>query len=201
MAERQTKEILSRRGALKIIAGSAGASISLPILRGSPLGVAAHVHTVHQNAKPLRSVPKFFDSDEMQSLEAISETILPADELSPGARAARVNDYIDEIVSEADQTLKAFWRDGLAAVEKMAVVGYQRKFAECTSEQQQSLLERISKKEENPVTLEERFFVAIKKATVEGYYTSEIGIHQDLDYQGNTALAEFEGCTHPEHKT
>jgi hypothetical protein len=36
--------------------------------------------------------------------------------------------------------------------------------------------------------------------TIDGYYTSKIGIHQELEYQGNTALAEFEGCTHPEHQ-
>ena len=40
----------------------------------------------------------------------------------------------------------------------------------------------------------------VQQTTIDGYYTSAIGIHQDLEYQGNTALAEFPGCTHPEHK-
>jgi hypothetical protein len=31
--------------------------------------------------------------------------------------------------------------------------------------------------------------------TVNGYYSSEIGIHQDLEYQGNTYVAEFPECT------
>jgi hypothetical protein len=42
----------------------------------------------------------------------------------------------------------------------------------------------------------EEFFVSAKKATVEGYYTSAVGIHNDLEYQGNTVVANFEGCTH-----
>jgi hypothetical protein len=33
-----------------------------------------------------------------------------------------------------------------------------------------------------------------KTATILGYYTSEIGIHQDLHYQGNKMLPEFVGC-------
>ncbi len=36
--------------------------------------------------------------------------------------------------------------------------------------------------------------------TIDGYYTSAIGIHKELEYKGNTALAEFPGCTHPEHQ-
>jgi hypothetical protein len=51
------------------------------------------------------------------------------------------------------------------------------------------------------VTLEERFFVAVKQSTVDGYYLSDVGIHQELQYQGNAVLAEFPGCTHEEHKT
>jgi hypothetical protein len=37
--------------------------------------------------------------------------------------------------------------------------------------------------------------------TVDGYYTSSIGIHQELRYQGNAYLKEFIGCTHPEHRS
>ena len=33
-----------------------------------------------------------------------------------------------------------------------------------------------------------------KQATIRGYYTSEIGIHQELRYKGNQFLPEFVGC-------
>ncbi len=36
--------------------------------------------------------------------------------------------------------------------------------------------------------------------TINGYYTSAIGIQQDLQYVGNDFLPEFPGCTHPEHQ-
>ena len=40
----------------------------------------------------------------------------------------------------------------------------------------------------------EAFFADTKRATIHGYYTSEIGIHKELRYKGNQILAEFVGC-------
>jgi hypothetical protein len=136
---------------------------------------------------------------EIRAIDALSETIIPADEHSPGSRAARVSAYIDTILAGSDERRRTFWADGLAAIDKMAEAEYERKYADCSPEEHNTLLRRLSENEEHPQTLEERFFVAIKRATIDGYYTSAIGIHQELEYQGNTALAEFEGCTHEEH--
>ena len=36
--------------------------------------------------------------------------------------------------------------------------------------------------------------------TITGYYTSEIGLHQELGDDGQMVLAEYKGCTHPEHQ-
>ena len=33
-----------------------------------------------------------------------------------------------------------------------------------------------------------------KQATIRGYYTSKIGIHDELHYKGNVFLKEFVGC-------
>ena len=48
--------------------------------------------------------------------------------------------------------------------------------------------------ESDPQTEIERFFIILKRMTVDGYYTSEIGIRQDLNYDGNTFLDRFPGC-------
>jgi hypothetical protein len=45
------------------------------------------------------------------------------------------------------------------------------------------------------------FSKLLKGLTVDGYYTSKEGLTQELGWHGNTFLAEFEGCTHPEHKS
>jgi hypothetical protein len=43
-----------------------------------------------------------------------------------------------------------------------------------------------------------RFFRLIKNLTADGYYTSRVGLLQELGYNGNTALARFPGCSIPE---
>jgi gluconate 2-dehydrogenase gamma chain len=44
-----------------------------------------------------------------------------------------------------------------------------------------------------------RFFRLIKNLTADGYYTSRVGLLQELGYTGNTALAKFPVCSVPEH--
>ena len=44
-----------------------------------------------------------------------------------------------------------------------------------------------------------RFFRLIKNLTADGYYTSRVGLIDELGYAGNTVLARFPGCTVPEH--
>ena len=73
-------------------------------------------------------------------------------------------------------------------------------FANCTAQQREELLAAMAAHETDPSTDLERFFVRLKTATIDGYYTSAIGIHQELRYKGNTVLAEFPGCTHPDHE-
>jgi hypothetical protein len=200
MSEKRSQ--LSRRTALKIIAGSMTVTSSGPLLKGASGCALAHHAALEVAANSPPYVPKFFNPDQMKTLDLLSEVIIPQDEHSPGASAARVCDYIDVVTAEsADQGAKALWVDGLAAIDKGAEAAYSRKFSDCTGEQQIAVVEKISAQEKHPVTIEERFFVAMKSATIRGYYTSAIGIHKDLDYQGNEYLLEFPGCQHPEHQT
>lgn len=192
-----------RRALLKIVAGSAGAAINLPGLRGvlthGMKSVGGEAGVASSVAELQAFSPKFFSSQQVQTLAALSDLIIPDDEHSPGARAARVYEYMDTIVGESDSKMKQLWADGLAALDATARAQYGTAFVECTAAQQVALLDKISRNEDHPVSVEEQFFVAVKRATIDGYYTSEIGIHQDLEYQGNTASADFPGCRHPEH--
>jgi hypothetical protein len=199
----QSADQLSRRKALRIIVGSAGAAVSLPAL-GKPVSASIAACQVMPAAvadsTTGKHVAKFFNSEQMEEIAALCETIIPTDDHSPGARAAAVHEYVDDVVAVADQKTKDVWSAGLAGVDSMAQQSCGRRFAECDAGQQTELLEKLATHEDHPQTSEERFFVTLKRATVEGYYTSAIGIHQDLQYKGNEALPDFPGCTHPEHK-
>src|SRR6266576_1575099 len=191
---------ISRRAALKVIAVGVGTASTLPILESRVTG--QHTHSEMQMGQsPGASVPaaedsRFFNPREMETIAAISDLIIPTDEHSPGARAAGVSGFIDLMVNESSNEIKALWRDGLAAVDRMSERRFSAAFNQAGEEHQISLLKAISRNERRPRTIEERFFVAIKGLTVDGYYTSAIGIHQDLQYKGNAYLKEFVGCTH-----
>lgn len=199
------KEQVTRRDAIKTIGVGVGVIASLPVL-GNSAGaqeLASHDHSNHtaQATAPAKAQPlRFFTEEENKTVIEMSERIIPADEHSPGAKAAAVNEYIDLVVSESTDVTKQTWRDGLAAINKMSRDKFAKPFADATADQQVDLLKEISKNERSPQTVEEKFFRTIKYATVDGYYTSKIGINDELHYKGNSYLKEFTGCTHPEHQ-
>lgn len=45
------------------------------------------------------------------------------------------------------------------------------------------------------------FCKLLKDMTVDGYYTSKEGLTGELGWHGNTYVADFKGCTHPEHQS
>jgi gluconate 2-dehydrogenase gamma chain len=196
---------IDRRTVLKGIAVGVGAVNALPILENSVLGQQRHpgmdMGQGPGSLMPAAKEPRFFNAQELATITAISDLIIPADEHSPGAKDGGVPGFIDLMVSESPPEVKLFWRDGLAAIERMSEQKFSSGFTSASPEQQISLLKSISRNERRARTIEERFFVAIKSMTVDGYYTSQIGIHQELQYKGNAYLKEFVGCTHPEHSS
>jgi gluconate 2-dehydrogenase subunit 3-like protein len=51
----------------------------------------------------------------------------------------------------------------------------------------------MAQNENNPKAQEEIFFKELKSRVVYAYYTSEIGIKQEMEYKGNTYQVEFAG--------
>jgi len=201
--ERETNEI-TRREAIKNIGLGVGVIATLPVLGQIGLGQShsghEHVaHTVQKTARAKTASLKFFTKEENRALIELCEQIIPADDHSPGAKAARVNEYIDTVVSVSPDATKMSWREGLKAVDAESKEMFSKPFADATSEQQVQLLTEISKNEFSPKSDLEQFFRRVKNATIDGYYTSEIGIHQELQYKGNSFLKDFPGCTHSEH--
>jgi hypothetical protein len=195
----EEKEI-TRREAIKNIGVGVSVIATLPVLGQGATG-HDHAHPVAQSRARSRAKPlRFFTPAENRAVIELTEHIIPADESSPGAKAARVNEFIDFMVSESPAEIKKQWRDGLAAINKMSREKFGVTVSAASAEQQVELLKEISRNERSPRTVEERFFRLIKNATIDGYYTSEIGIHQELRYKGNSYLKEFVGCTHPEHQ-
>ncbi len=127
-------------------------------------------------------------------MDELSELIIPADEHSPGARAARVAACIDSRLAGAwDEADRTMWRDGLRRVDQLAPASGVGAFLRATADERIAVLTRMAANEAAPNTPDELFFKELKSRVVDAYYTSEIGIKQDLEYKGNTLLAEFSG--------
>jgi len=175
----------SRRTALKAL----GTVAALPWLSDSGLLAFARIQEAHASPQP-----KVLSAPQFRTLEALVETIIPTDDRSPGAKDARVADYIDLWLSESEPDRVLRWMGGLAALDAESAARFKTPFVNATAAQADAIMRDISRNEADPHTPLEEFFVTAKLATVRGYYTSEIGIHKELRYQGNKFLREFVGC-------
>jgi hypothetical protein len=176
---------VTRRSALKAF----GTVAALPWLSDDGLLAFARIQEAHAAPQP-----KVLTSAQFQTLEALVELIIPTDDRSPGAKQARVADYIDLLLSESEPELTLLWIGGLAALDGEASARFKAPFVRLTAAQSDAILDDISRNERAPRSALEQFFGMVKQATIRGYYTSEIGIHQELRYKGNRFLREFVGC-------
>ena len=178
----------TRRDVLKGIGVTAGAAATSPFLSSEAAQALAQVRSGAAATKL-----RFFTRAQFATVDALSERLIPADDHSPGAHDARVPDFIDLLVSESLGGVKTMWTDGLAALDQASQEKFSAPFAKATPEQQVTLLTDISRNEADPKTPLEKFFVESKARAIQGYYTSEIGIHKELGYKGNKFLPEFVG--------
>jgi hypothetical protein len=136
-----------------------------------------------------------FSSSEKSLVTLLTDIIIPATD-TPGASAAGVPAFIErELSIRAD--LAPVFRRGLQIIDREAKRRFGGAFREIKSDQQTALLTSYQSK---PTTEGGRFFRLLKDLTVDGYYTSEAGLEQELKWNGYRFMTEFPGCTHPEHK-
>jgi len=129
---------------------------------------------------------------------AMIDQIIPVTD-TPGAKAARVNEFIDIILTEwATDNERQNFLDGLAALDSQSNILYGRNFVEASPEQQLVQLRAMDDAsvpekaqghhgsvppEKRDKQLEGDFWRVFKGITLHGYYTSEIGFTQELQLQ------------------
>jgi glucoside 3-dehydrogenase (cytochrome c) hitch-hiker subunit len=138
---------------------------------------------------------RFLTPAEYALLDELTERIIPADEHSPGARAAGVAAYIDARLGESlEPEWQALWRSGLQAVDGLSRELNGKPLLDATPDERVAVLTQMAAGESDPKTPLEHFFKELKRWTVRGYYTSKIGIHVDQEYKGNVyQRGEFAG--------
>lgn len=203
---------ISRRGALKYL-GLLAASVSGRDFLASWLPAPSvhadenhHLVTIQDGTAPEAPyTPQFFNAKEFETVKLLTEMILPTDD-QPGAREARVGDYIDFVVFSAQEfepSLQRAWIDGLALLERESQKQFGKSFRNASEADRVNLLTEMSVPERDSKAHHEgyEFFRLVKEMTVEGFYTSKVGLIDVLNYQGMNYMTEFLGCTHREHQS
>jgi hypothetical protein len=177
---------MHRRDMLRILSSSAMAPVLSP-----------KMFMLLQQAQPSSNYTlRTLNPHQNDTVVVMTELIVPATDV-PGAKAARVNEFIDVILTdwataeERDQFLA-----GLEQVDVQSNAIFGKKFIDASADQQAALLRslddevdwgRPSARSRTPVPaswrdsrLRGEFFRSFKSITFHGYYTSEIGFTQDL---------------------
>jgi len=209
---------ISRRGALKhfglLAASAAGREflaswLPIPVASADGQKDLATIHGMKHSradAEPTaKYVPQFFKPEQFATVILLAEMILPTDD-DPGAKEAKVGDYIDFVVFSArefEPSMQREWIEGLTFLDGASQKQFGKPFHSGAETDRVKLLTEMSLPESDSTAHHEgyRFFRLVKDMTVEGFYTSKVGLIDVLNYQGMNYMADFPGCTHPEHQS
>jgi hypothetical protein len=186
---------MQRREALRILA--AGAAFSL-----FPRDAFALFQGAHEQLSETAAL-KTLNPHQNTTVTTICELIIPQTN-TPGAKAARVNEFIDVILTDwYDAANKDSFLAGLADVDTRCRQVFGKAFVECPADQQTQFLRMLDDElpeireragatwaEENPEPKE--FFWKIKQLTLIGYYTSQVGFEEEL--RGEIIPSRHAGC-------
>ena len=179
-----------------------GAGAVLPVFNSDLLAM-------FQAAQPKSGYTlRTFNPHQNATLTTITDLIIPETD-TPGAKAVRVNEFIDLILTEwAHEDERQNFLAGLDDVDKQSNALFGKDFIDATPVQQDALLrdfdqrlavERadlmlhpyVRRPHDNQLT--GSFFEIVKRMTVYGSYTSEIGFTQEL--RKEIIPGAYHGCT------
>ncbi len=162
----------------------------------------AHTHAAQAAVVAADWTPRVLSARQNDAVVVLTELIIP-ETSTPGAKAARVNRFIDTVLGGASPKDRDAFLRGLGWMDERSRALFGKDLLAATPAEQTALLTRLSTAgnpdKEDPIGVQ--FFEAIKSMTINGYYTSEIGLRQELGDSGQLFSAQFQGCDHPEHQS
>lgn len=142
-----------------------------------------------------------FNEEHENMLAEIADTIIP-DTDTPGAKKAGVGAFIVMMVSDCyPGSTKKVVINGINEIQERSKSEYKKSFISLSLGDRESLLKKMEEevKDKNEVSEDEskgasaRFFKLVRELTLFGYFTSEIGATQALNYVA--VPGKYEECT------
>ena len=178
-ARRIGKTAMKRRDILKSALLGTGAAVSGTAAGHSHTSVApvsaasaAAAASASEAGKPL-----LFDAHQSETVTMLSDLIIPATD-TPGAKQAGVTAYIDLILNDGEAAAREEFLSGLGWLDGYALRQHKQPFARLSADEQVALLKTLDDTKLPDLKTGARFFKQVKQLTVEGYYTSKIGIDE-----------------------
>ncbi len=136
-------------------------------------------------AKALEPVKRNrLNAERLQLLDEMAETIIPTTD-TPGAKAAQVGTFMLQAVEHClpEKQKAQFWAD-LEAADTACSQEHGKSFVDCNETARIAFFQKLEA--QKPALGEEPgtppFFYALKMLVLYGYFTSEIGATQALNY-------------------
>jgi hypothetical protein len=184
---------LSRRQAI----GLAAAAAVLPALDWTDAQAQRAAHLVQQAVPAAQAAPKFFTADEWEIVELLVDYVIPKDERSGSATEAKVPEFMDFMLSddEASPATQLAMRGGLAWLDTECRRRFGTGFVASPDGERRAVLDDIAwpGRARPEMSHGVAFFNRFRDLTASGFFSSAIG-YKDLDFRGNTFVAEWTGC-------
>jgi len=188
---------MNRREAIQTAALTLGYAISASAAFGVLKGCKAKPDLVYK--------PDFFTDDQALTISELSEIILPKT-ATPGAKDAGVPGFIDSLLKEVySKEKQTKFLNDLSAFDEEAKKNYGDNFGSCKKEDQLAFVKKKHNEAMSSVRTagvegwwnsvegkEKPFIITIKELTILGFFTSEQGATQVLQY--NQVPGPFQGC-------
>jgi gluconate 2-dehydrogenase gamma chain len=187
---------MSRRQALGVLAALPFATALAPLPEGidARTAEAASRAAAEALAAGPPYTPKFFTPQEWRTVRLLAELVIPRDERSGSATDAGAPEFMDYILSEyPDQQLEM--RGGLAWLDAESERRFGTRFVESGGPERTALLNDVAWPDKARPEMKPgaAFFSRFRDLTAAGFWSSPMGI-ADLQYRGNTGMAEWTGC-------
>lgn len=221
--DRTPKGGLSRRRALQVLAAGAAGAAALPAAAcsdatpdttsaggttapgaspapGSPTvgnALARGTATDPDLIRPVVPWDGVLTDDELQTLAALCDEIIPADDASPSASAVGAHSFIDEWVSapyDGNREDLILVRGGLLWLDREAEARFGEAFASLPGDRKRAICDDIcfAERARPEHRAAARFFDKVRDLTSTAFWTTEEGM-ADLGFVGNRAMDRFEG--------
>jgi hypothetical protein len=139
-----------------------------------------------------------FSEKNIALLDEIAETILPETPSSPGAKAAKVGEFMKTMVTDCyEEKDQKIFMEGIDKLNEAADKKFGNSFEKLTPEQRKEFLTALDKEakdytEKKKEDDDNHYFTMMKQLTLLGYFTSKVGATQALNYI--PVPGRWEGC-------